>query len=148
MQTAMQNPSPLALWTGRALSALATAILLADGTVHLAFPELVRPLMEASGFPVAYAPRIGSVALACAVLYALPRTAILGAILATGFLGGAIATHLRLGEMGSPPQLVALAIGAMAWGGLYLRDPRLRALLPLAAGGAAAPAPLRPAEAA
>ena len=69
--------------------------------------------------------------LACAILYAIPRTAVLGAILTTGFLGGAICTHFRLGEIGSPPQLISLLLGVMTWGGLYLRDSRIRTLLPL-----------------
>ena len=66
----------------------------------------------------------------CAILYALPPTAILGAILVTGFLGGAICTHFRLGRMVSPPQIVSLVLGVMAWGGLYLRIGDLRNLLP------------------
>jgi hypothetical protein len=69
--------------------------------------------------------------LVCALLYAIPQTAMLGAIVVTGFLGGAICTHVRLGELASPPQVICLLLGLMAWGGLYLRDPRVRALLPL-----------------
>ena len=69
--------------------------------------------------------------LTCTILYAIPRTAMLGAILLTGFLGGAICTHFRLGEIGSPPQLICLALGILVWAGLYLRDTRVRDLLPL-----------------
>ncbi|WP_204312001.1 DoxX family protein, partial [Escherichia coli] len=76
------------------------------------------------------APVLGTIMLICAVLYALPQTATLGAIVVTGFLGGAICTHVRLGEFGSPPQVICLLLGLMAWGGLYLRDTRIRALLP------------------
>ena len=71
-----------------------------------------------------------------AILYAVPRTAVLGAILVAGFFGGAICTHFRVGELGSPAELVATAIGIIAWAGLWLRNPRLRELLPLVRGKA------------
>ena len=61
----------------------------------------------------------------------IPRTSVLGAILVTGFLGGAICAHVRIGELGSPPEIVSLLLGALTWGGLYTRDPRIRNLLPL-----------------
>ena len=71
---------------------------------------------------------MGPIILACAILYAIPATAVLGAILVTGFLGGAICAHVRIGELGSPPEIISLLLGAMTWGGLYLRDPRIRAV--------------------
>ena len=76
---------------------------------------------------------VGPILLACAILYAIPATAVLGAILVTGFLGGAIAicAHVRMGELGSPPEIISLLLGAMTWGGLYARDSRIRAILPL-----------------
>jgi hypothetical protein len=74
---------------------------------------------------------VGPIILACAFLYAIPATAVLGAILVTGFLGGAICAHVRIGELGSPPEIISLLLGAMTWGGLYARDPRIRAILPL-----------------
>ncbi len=77
--------------------------------------------------------------VACAVLYAIPAINVLGAILVTGFLGGAICAHVRLGELGSPPEVILLLLGLMTWGGLYLREPRIRAILPIrheGAGGA------------
>ena len=74
---------------------------------------------------------VGPIILACAILYAIPATAVLGAILVTGFLGGAICAHVRIGELGSPPELISFALGALTWGGLYARDPRIRAVLPL-----------------
>ena len=74
---------------------------------------------------------VGPIILACAILYTIPATAVLGAILVTGFLGGAICAHVRIGELGSSPEIASLLLGAMAWGGLYLRDPRIRAILPL-----------------
>lgn len=85
-----------------------------EGFAHLGYPErLVLPL--------------AILELTCTVLYLIPRTAVLGAILVTGYLGGAIASHVRLGE----PFLMQTALGVLAWGGLFLRDPRLRALIPL-----------------
>ena len=69
--------------------------------------------------------------VACAALYAIPATTVLGAILVAGFLGGAIYTHVRLGELGSTPEIISLLLGVMTWGDLYLRDPRIRAILPL-----------------
>lgn len=73
----------------------------------------------------------GPIILACAILYAIPATSVLGAILVTGFLGGAICAHVRIGELGSPPEIVSLLLGAMTWGGLYLRDSRIWTILPL-----------------
>jgi len=74
------------------------------------------------------APLLGVITLACAI----PRTAFLGAVAITGFVGGAIATHLRLGEIGSPPQLICAAIGIVAWAGLWLRRAEVRRLAPFA----------------
>jgi hypothetical protein len=74
---------------------------------------------------------VGPIILACAILYAIPGTAVLGAILVTGFLGGAICAHVRVGELGSRPELISLLLAALTWGGLYARNPRIRALLPL-----------------
>ena len=103
----------------------------ADAAVDLFSPSLVSAEMEATGFPTSQATLLGLIILVFAVLYAIPRTAVLGAILTTGFLGGAICTHFRLGEVGSPPQLISLILGILAWGGLYLRDKRIRDLLPI-----------------
>lgn len=117
-------------WVGTALSALVVLVLAADAAVTLFWPGMMQAEMEATGFPVSLGGALGAIMVVCIVLYAIPATAVLGAILITGFLGGAICTHFRLGEFGSPPQLVCLLLGVMAWGGLYLRDPRIRALLP------------------
>lgn len=125
------SPTPALVWVGRLMSALVVLVLLADAGVQLFAPNLLRPAMDASGFPMHLAPVLGAIMLICAGLYALPPTATLGAIIITGFLGGAICTHVRLGEFGSPPQLICLALGLLAWGGLYLRDTRVRALLPI-----------------
>ena len=125
------SSTPTLVWAGRLMSALVVLVLLADAGVQLLAPNLLRPAMDASGFPIQLAPVLGTIMLICAALYALPQTATLGAIVVTGFLGGAICTHVRLGEFGSPPQVICLLLGLMAWGGLYLRDTRIRALLPI-----------------
>src|SRR5262249_37170417 len=91
-------------------------------------PAGLREEMATVGIPAGLAPLLAAITAVCALVYAIPRTAPLGAILITGFLGGAICTHLRIGEFGSQRQLIALALGVMTWGGLYLRNPQLRAL--------------------
>ncbi len=122
--------TPATVWIGRSLSALVVFALLADAAVQFFAPGMTLAEMQATGLPPSLAFPLGIVMLACAALYAIPRTAALGAILVTGFLGGAICTHFRIGEIGSPPQIICLLLGAMCWGGLYLRDARVRALLP------------------
>jgi hypothetical protein len=117
-------------WTGRVLTAVVVLALLADAAVDLVSPGMVAGEMELTGFAASSAPVLGIIILVCAILYAIPQTAVLGAILVTGFLGGAICTHFRLGELASPPQLICILLGLMTWGGLYFRDSRIRALLP------------------
>jgi DoxX-like family len=116
---------------GHVLSALTVAILLADAGVILFIPTKLQPEMSATGFPMTLARSLGVTEVLIAILYAVPRTAVLGAILIAGFFGGAICAHFRVGEMGSPAELVAAAIGVIAWAGLWLRNVRLRELLPL-----------------
>jgi hypothetical protein len=82
------------------------------------------------GYPESLARPLGIVELACTIIYLVPQTAVLGAILLTGYMGGAIATHVRVGD----PYFVQIGMGVMLWLGLYLRDARLRALLPLRGG--------------
>jgi len=119
------------LWAGRIMSAVVVIALAADGAVQLFAPSQIASMLRETGFAMDLTRVVGPIILACALLYAVPATAVLGAILVTGFLGGAICAHVRIGELGSPPEIVALILGAMTWGGLYLRDPRIRALLPL-----------------
>ncbi len=116
---------------GWILTSIVVLALAADAAVSLFSPAMLTAEMAATGFPAAQTSLLGLITLVCAILYAIPRTAVLGAILTTGFLGGAICTHFRLGEIGSPPQLISLLLGVMAWGGLYLRDERIRRLLPM-----------------
>jgi hypothetical protein len=119
-----------AVWTGRILSGLVGAFLLLDGAMKLVKPE---PVVEATlklGFPDDVIAGLGVVLIACTVLYLIPRTAVLGAILLTGYLGGAVAAHVRVGD-GAFPVSFGVAFSALAWLGLYLREPRLRAIAPL-----------------
>src|SRR6516162_1330639 len=117
-----------ALWAGRIMSAFVVIALVADGTIQLFAPAQVASMLQETGFAMEMTRVVGPIILACAILYAIPATAVLGAILVTGFLGCAICAHVRVGEPGSPPEIIAL-LGAMTWGGLYARDPRIRAVL-------------------
>jgi hypothetical protein len=120
-----------AVWAGRIMSAGVVVALAADGTIQLFAPTLIASMLRETAFAMDLTRIVGPITLACALLYALPATAVLGAILVTGFLGGAICAHVRIGELGSPPELISLLLGALTWGGLYARDARVRALLPL-----------------
>ena len=119
-----------ALWAGRIMSALVVIALVADGTIQFFAPAQIGSMLRETGFAIELTRILGPIVLACAILYAIPATAVLGAILVTGFLGGAICAHVRIGEFGSPPEIIALLLGAMTWVGLYARDPRIRAILP------------------
>lgn len=120
-----------ALWAGRLMSAFVVIALMADGTIQLFAPAQIASMLQETGFAMEATRVVGPIVLACAILYAIPATAVLGAILVTGFLGGAICAHVRIGELGSPPEIISLLLGAMTWGGLYARDSRIRAVLPL-----------------
>ena len=120
-----------ALWAGRIMSTVVVVTLAADGTIQLFAPTQIASMLQETGFAVDLTRIVGPIILASALLYALPATAVLGAILVTGFLGGAICAHGRIGELGSPPELISLLLGALTWGGLHMRDARVRALLPL-----------------
>jgi hypothetical protein len=118
-------------WAGYALSALVTLALFAVAARMLVSGTAAKAELAATGFAESAATPLAILALSCAILYAIPQTAVLGAILVTGFLGGAICTHFRLGAIGSAPQIISLVLGAMTWGGLYLRNEPIRSLLPL-----------------
>jgi hypothetical protein len=120
--------APLA---GRIMSAFVVVALEADGTIQLFAPTQIANMLHETGFAMDLTRVVGSIVLACAILFAIPATSVLGAILVTGFLGGAICAHVRIGELGSPPEIISLLLGAMTWGGLYARDARIRAILPL-----------------
>jgi len=117
-------------WFGFSMSALVVLFLLMDAGMKLA---AVQPVLEAGqqiGFPgVSMARKLGAVLLVCTLLYVWPRTSLLGAILVTAFLGGAVATHVRLGNPLFTHVLFGVYVGILLWGGLLLREPRLRLLV-------------------
>jgi hypothetical protein len=137
MQAQMQAPAfPVgtisngAIWTGRALSGLAIVFLLFDGAIKLVPLDIVIATSQQLGIPTELARTLGVLTLACTVLYAIPRTSVLGAILLTAYMGGAIYTHLRAGSPLFTHTLFGVYLAVLIWGGLYLRDERLRALIP------------------
>jgi hypothetical protein len=117
-------------WLSYALSAVPILMMLLSASFKLSHPPQVMDMFVTQlGYPAGILLGLAVLEISVVVLYAVPRTAVLGAILMTGYLGGAIATHLRVGQTSS---IVApLALGVLAWAGLYLRDDRLHALLPL-----------------
>jgi hypothetical protein len=118
-------------WVGRIMSAIVVIALVADGTIQLFSPTQIASMLRETGFAIEVTRVLGPIVLGCAIVYAIPATSMLGASLVTGFLGGAICAHVRIGELGSPPEIISLLLGAMTWGGLYARDLRIRAILPL-----------------
>ena len=127
------QPAPVSkglLWAGRIMSAMPALFLLVDGAMKLVKPEVVVKTTVELGYAEAVILPLGAVLLPCTILYLIPRTAVLGAILLTGYLGGAVATHVRVGQ-GPFESLFPVVFGALLWGGLVLRDERLRGLLPL-----------------
>jgi DoxX-like family len=116
------------LWAGRIVSAVAVLFLVLDGVTHLMKPAPVAEAFHRLAFPLSLSVELGVIELACVAVYVIPRTSILGAILLTGYLGGAVATHLRVFDPFFDT-IFPILIGALVWGGIYLRDPRLRALV-------------------
>jgi hypothetical protein len=117
------------VWTGRIVSGLAVLFLLMDSVVKLLkLGPAVQGTLEL-GYPVGVIVPLGVVLLACVILYAAPRTAVVGAVLLTGYLGGAIATHVRVGHPLLTHTLFPIYVAVFIWGGLYLRDRRVRGLL-------------------
>ncbi len=132
--TTMEEPvSRAELWSGRILSGLVTLFLLFDGAVKLIPLPVVTQTLDQMGYGAgdAMARALGLITLLCTVLYILPPTSFVGAILLTGYLGGAIASHVRIGSPLFSHVLFGLYLGLLLWGGLWLRDRRLRSLLPL-----------------
>ncbi len=125
--------SRAALWVGRVLSGLVILFMLFDGAIKLLPWPIVTETMDRMGYgsSESLARSLGAITLVCSVLYAIPPTSILGAILLTGYLGGAMASHVRIGSPLFSHLLFGFYLGVMVWGGLWLRDRKLRALLPL-----------------
>ena len=124
--------SKSALWSGRVLSGLVIVFLLFDGAIKLVPWPVVTETMDKIGYgsSESLARTLGAITIACTVLYAVPPTSILGAILLTGYLGGAMASHVRIGSPLFSHILFGFYLGLMLWGGLWLRDRRLRTLIP------------------
>jgi hypothetical protein len=122
-----------ALWTGRVLSGIAVLFLTVDGAIKLVPIQAVTDSLRGLGYPTgdSFARFLGIVTLVGTALYAWPRTAVLGAVLLTGLMGGAIATHLRLDHPLLSHTLFGVYLGLFLWGGLWLRNERLRRLMPL-----------------
>jgi len=125
--------APASAWTGRVLSGLAIAFLVMDAGMKIAQIDAVGETAGPLGWTadLGFWRNLGLLLLACTALYAWPRTALLGAVLLTGYLGGAIATHVRVGNPLFTHTLFGLYLALMIWGGLWLRSPALRSLLPL-----------------
>ena len=122
-------PSISRLWIGRVVSGVPVLFLIFDGVVKL---MKIAPVEEATtkmGYSPSSIVPIGTILLLCVLVHVVPRTAVLGAVLLTGYLGGAIATHLRLGDPLLSHVLFPIYVAVLLWGGLYLRDPRVRTTL-------------------
>ena len=115
------------LWAGRIISALPVLLLLLSGVMKILKPVSVVQGFAHYGYPESQMVVLGILEIACTVVYVIPQASYLGAILMTGYLGGATASNVRIGD---PSSYVTVILGVLVWGGLYLRDSRLRALLP------------------
>ncbi|GMV91076.1 MAG: hypothetical protein AMXMBFR82_08540 [Candidatus Hydrogenedentota bacterium] len=127
MSSEIAPVSKAARWTGYIMSALPVLMLLMSATMKFLKPPAVLEGFEHLGYPVSLAFPLGIVELVCTILYVIPQTSVLGAILLTAYLGGATATHVRVEEAFFMP----IVLGILIWGGLFLRDPRIRNLIPL-----------------
>src|SRR6187401_3462327 len=133
--SAIAEPAPVAKtarWIGRILSGLVIVFLLFDGAIKLVPWPIVTETMDRMGYGSSetLARSLGVITIVCTVLYSIPPTSILGAILLTGYLGGAMASHVRIGSPLFTHTLFGLYLGLMLWGGLWLRDRSLRELIP------------------
>lgn len=127
-----EMPSKKMIITGRVLSGLAVAFLLFDAILKFFVDKLPPEALEANanlGWDISKMPLVGSILLVCTILYVIPRTAVIGAVLLTGYLGGAIATHVRVGNPLFSHTLFPIYIALFIWGGLYLRDVRVRKMI-------------------
>jgi len=118
-------------WPGIILSGLAVAFLIFDVVIKFTKMPPVAQAFQQLGLPLTFAVTVGVLELACVAVYVVPQTAALGAILLTAFLGGAVLAHVRVGDPLFSHTLFPVYIGVMIWGGLFLRDKKLRALLPV-----------------
>lgn len=128
--TATSQPSARMAITGWTLSGLVGAFLIFSASLKFLAPAMAHEAMIPLGWPVEYTLFIGVIELACVILYLIPRTAVLGAILETALLGGAIATNVRVSNPLFSHELFGVYLGLFVWGGLWFRDARIRALIP------------------
>lgn len=119
------------LWTGRIVAGIVVAFMLFDAILKLINPAGVQQAFARTGWPVHLSPVLGVILLVSTILFIVPRTTILGALLLTGFLGGAVATNVRLEEPLFSHTLFPVYFGILLWGSLWLRDSRIAALIPL-----------------
>jgi hypothetical protein len=126
---ATHSGSGRALWIGRLVSGLAVAFLIFDSVAKLLEVQMVIDGTKQLGYPPDLAFGLGVTLLSCVLVHLVPRSSLLGAVLLTGYLGGAIATHVRVGNPLFTHVLFPTYIAALLWGGLILRDARLRAFL-------------------
>ncbi len=125
-ETVTPTTSKVSRWAGVGLTTLTGLALIFSGVMKVSASSFIVEEFNRLGWPDSIVVGIGILELVCALLYLIPQTSVLGAILLTGYLGGAVATHVRLPENFASP----IVIGVLAWLGLYLREPRLRAILP------------------
>ncbi len=118
-------------WAGFVLSGLVVAFLVMDTAMKLMQLDVVKTTMVELGWPADMALPLGIIMMVCTVLYVVPQTAVLGAVLLTAYLGGAVATHVRIGSPLFSHVLFGVYIGVMMWGGLWMRLPALRAMFPM-----------------
>jgi ABC-type transport system involved in cytochrome c biogenesis permease component len=123
--------SRVRLWTGRVITGLMALFFLFDVSMKFVQPKPVAESFVQAGWPIGLSAPLGAVLLASTILYLIPRTSILGAILLTGYLGGAVAANLRLEEPLFSHTLFPVYFGVLVWGTLWLRDPKLQELVPL-----------------
>ena len=129
--TSLATPRNWTFWLGWVLSGLFIAFMIFDGSIKLALIQPVIDSMTALGYPVETARMLGVIGLVSTLLYAIPRTSVLGAVLLTAYLGGAVSAHVRIGSPLFSHDLFGVYMGLIAWGGLWLRNPRLRAVFPI-----------------
>jgi len=125
------SPKPTSktmLWAGYIMSALPVLLLFFSGGMKLANPPSLAEGFEHLGYPVSLALVLGIVEVGSTIIYLIPQTSVLGAIILTGYLGGACASHARIGETAF---VMPILLGVLIWGGLFLRDARIRALIPI-----------------
>ena len=123
------QPSQAARWSGHILGLLPCLMMFFSSAMKFTRPEGVPEHFAELGWSLPVITATGFLEVACTVVYLIPRAAVLGAILLTGYLGGGIAAHVRIGDYATV--LFPFSLGILLWAGLYLRDPRLRVLVPL-----------------